>query len=153
MAIEMRCRKNDVARSSPVDSAILLPTHSTNSHPCCPQEPNVSIAIGTKSYDLFKSTYFANFVASADTAAAPATRSVELRCDGATVSGHVKSHARHFPFFCGNSVIPSGRRSSTKTPVGSRTVAIPAVWNARWMISFTLECLMCRPALLLRDKP
>ena len=100
MAIEMRCRKNVVARSSPVDCEILLPTHSTNSHPCCPQEPNVSIAIGTKSYDLFKSTYFANFVASADTAAAPATRSVEFRCDGATVSWHVKSHARHFPSPC-----------------------------------------------------
>ena len=72
--------------------AILLPTHSINSHPCCPEESNVSIAIGTKSFE-FKSTYFANFVASADTAAAPATRSVESRCDGATVFGHVKSHA------------------------------------------------------------
>ena len=67
----------------------------------CPHEPNVSIAIGTKSYDLFESVYFANLVASADTAAAPATCSVEFRCDGATVSGHLKSHDRLFPFFCG----------------------------------------------------
>ena len=58
-------------------------------------EPNVSIALGTELYDLSRSAYFANFVVFADAVAAPATCSVEFGCDGATVSGQVKSHARH----------------------------------------------------------
>ena len=51
---------------------------------------------------------FALFRVSAPRAADPAAKEVWLECEGARVSGHVKSHRRHFPCEKGMRVAPSG---------------------------------------------
>jgi len=56
-----------------------------------------------------KLPYFARFLPSAMTAADPAAVEERLRCEGARVSGQVKSQTRYLPLCHGSREAPSGR--------------------------------------------
>jgi len=75
--------------------------------------------------------------ASASNAAAPAEIVVFRKCDGAKVSGHVKSQRRGRPFIHGICVTPSGLlQSPLINPGGSIIDGTPIRRNVRAMMSF-----------------
>src|SRR5271155_2054340 len=95
--MSMRCLKKAVARSSPVIIATLLPISAESANASGPQAPRVSIANGTKLCVTARAAYLVRFFDSASTAADPAAREDWRICDGASVSGQVKSHAKVRP--------------------------------------------------------
>ena len=106
-----------------------------------PHTPRVSIANGTNRLAVERSMYFVLFLFSAATAAAPAAKEVWLTCDGASMSGQVKSHTKGRPLVQGVSVMPSGRFPSfLSNPVGSKIVGVLVLLNARAIASFAREC-------------
>src|SRR6266516_2418249 len=93
------CLKKDDERMSPVRLAIVPPISAQISCAEGPQAPRVSIAIGTKVYRPEETSwlYLCRFFSSAKTAADPAAEEERFRCEGAKVSGQVKSQTRYFP--------------------------------------------------------
>ena len=73
-----------------------------------PQQPEVSIAMGTKWKRVPRDAYLIDFSFSPAIAAAPAIVEVDFKYEGAKVSLQVKSQMRGFPEFHGMSVSPSG---------------------------------------------
>src|SRR6185369_13398059 len=94
------------------------------------------MATGTKMYRFSKSRYFVSFLRSAAAAAPPTLEAVEIRCDGAKVSQHVKSQTSDRPRSHGIRVRPSGFLPSfTAHPGGSRMLGTSADLRARAMTS------------------
>src|ERR1700690_1158784 len=104
-----RCRKNAVDRGSPVIAAMRLPISEDREYASDPQTPRVSIAKGTNEFAAESSAYLVHFLLSAAIAAEPAAKEVWRTCDGASVSGQVKSHTNALPLDQGIIVTPSGR--------------------------------------------
>jgi len=101
-----------------------------------PNTPAVSMAIGTKQCVEAKDAYFTLFLSSASLATHPASKDARPKYEGAKVSVHVKSHTKHFPFFQGARLIPSGRFPSERnTPDGSKREETLAEDRAWWMRS------------------
>ena len=73
--------------------------------------------------------------ASAASAADPAAVDERRRCDGASVSGHVKSHTRYFPRDHGSSVAPSGRLLSSRRSLQGSSSACTSVELSAWRIT------------------
>ena len=148
------CLRKEVDLRSPVTIASLLPRSEVRSIAPSPHAPSVSTATGTKVWDLASSTYFALLRDSAPAAADPDAIDDWLRCEGARVSGHVKSQTRHLPWEKGIRVAPSGlfpspRRSLT----GSSSAGIFRLRNARAMTSLAMLWRAWRPALRRQASP
>ena len=135
------CRKNAVDRGSPVIAAMRLPISDDRAYASFPHTPRVSIAKGTQEFATESSAYLVRFLFSAAIAADPAIKEVWRTCDGARVSGQVKSQTKALPLDQGIIVTPSGRfPSPLSIPVGSRMVGVFALRNARAMTSLAKEC-------------
>ena len=97
-------------RGSPETADIRLPISYIKSLAASPRSPNVSTAIGTKTIDGDSDVaYLFRFRSSASFATAPIPDEARFKRLGASVSGQVKSHARHLPSFHGINDMPSGR--------------------------------------------
>jgi len=98
--------------------------------------------------------YVFRFKEAATSAAEPTVMAKDFTCEGVSVSEHVASHTKDCPQVHGTSVIPSGLLPSSRlSPLGSRAVGTPAEANARFIMSFSVECRENRPALLGQLKP
>jgi len=93
-ATSILCLRNAIECGSPVNVAIRLPNSVKKLVASGPHAPKVSTATGTNVYATLSSEYFADLRVSASDAADPAANEDLLMCDGAMVSGHVKSHRR-----------------------------------------------------------
>ena len=83
--------------------------------------PEVSIAIGTKWWDLVSRAYVSHFVVSAAVAIALASLVSSDMYDAMKVSTQVKSQTRHWPDFHGAIEQPSGHLpSDLHRPMASR---------------------------------
>src|SRR6266516_3960242 len=93
------CLKKDDERMSPVRLAIVPPISAQISCAAGPHAPRVSIAIGTKVYRPEETSwlYLSLLFPSAKTAADPTADEERFRCEGARVSGQVKSQTRYLP--------------------------------------------------------
>ena len=117
---EMRWNRKAVSLGSPEDADKRRPKQAKNLSPSSLIGPKVSIATGQNKYVRLSSWYlsFFNFAALSD--AAPATKLVSAKCEWASVSGTVASHARHFPSSQLTKVQPTGRPSPERMrPTGS----------------------------------
>ena len=99
MAMSSRCLRKAVDLGSPVNAAIFPPKSAVRPSALAPQAPKVSTATGTNVYarENSRPEYLDLLRSSAPAAADPAAKEDWFRCEGARVSGHVKSHTRHFP--------------------------------------------------------
>jgi len=158
IAMSKPCLRWLNACSSPSWMANRPPRSLRNSVVPGPHTPMVSIATGMKWCDGEwcdgdNAEYFAILLVSATDAAAPATREVWTRCDGARVSGQVKSHTSYQPQDHGMRVAPSGRIPwLRKSPRGSNMGWMPALRSKRAMRSFTIWWRVWRTALLLQAR-
>ena len=146
---EMRWNRKAVSLGSPEDADKRRPKQAKNLSPSSLIGPKVSIATGQNKYVRLSSWYlsFFNFAALSD--AAPATKLVSAKCEWASVSGTVASHARHFPSSQLTKVQPSGRPSPERMrPTGSLVEGMPALTKALWIASFSWAWRVCLPALL-----
>ena len=122
-----------------------------------PQVPRVSIAMGANitfpSWDSRE--YLARLFLSACAAAEPAAVAEEATCEGANVSGQVKSQISGLPWLQGSSVAPSGRflPSSLSRERGSSSTCTSTERIARARTSLACACLRWRPALRLQERP
>ena len=151
---EMRWNRKAVSLGSPEDADKRRPKQAKNLSPSSLIGPKVSIATGQNKYVRLSSWYlsFFNFAALSD--AAPATKLVSAKCEWASVSGTVASHARHFPSSQLTKVQPSGRPSPERMrPTGSLVEGMPALTKALWIASFSWAWRVCLPALLRQDNP
>ena len=100
--------------------------------------------------------YLFLFRSSASLAIAAIPVEVRFKRLGASVSGQVKSHARHLPSFHGIKVMPSGRFWSLiflDSDLGSSREGISADISARLIISLTAQWREKRPAEFLQLSP
>ena len=138
IAMSSRCLRNAPALMSPVKVAILPPTSAQTEMAAGPHAPRVSIAIGAKmKSDSERAAYFMHLLFSAKTAADPAAIEEWLRCEGARVSGQVKSHTRYLPPFHGSRVAPSGLLPSPRR----RRDGSSSAWTPRERIARTMTSL------------
>jgi len=101
------CLKKNIERGSPESTARRRPSANTRFVAPDPQTPKVSIATRMKMCEWLRSAYLQILRLSADDAAAPAVKIVLCRCDGASVSGQVKSQIMERPPDQGMRVEPS----------------------------------------------
>ena len=135
-ATGIRWNRNAVSRGSPDIREALFPSSERNcSHPSL-MGPKVSMAIGQKSWEGRRSSYFLIFNNAAASAAVPTTIDVLAKREFANVSEIVTSHGMHLPLPQGIKVISSGRLlSSCTSPGGSLLHGILALRSVRQIMS------------------
>ena len=137
-ATSILCLKKKPERESLVYSTRRRPRDVMSFVAPGPKEPNVSTATRMKAWECRSSEYFTIFRLSATDAAAPARKIVLGKCEGASVSGQVKSHSKGLPWDQGIRVEPSGRLPSPLIrPGGSKRAEIPRLRIVRSRMSFT----------------
>ena len=155
-AIPSLCLRNAKERESPVWVAIRPPMSAQVERAEGPQAPSVSIAIGAKikSPEATNSAYLVCLRASALSAADPAACMGEDKCEGAKVSGHVKSQIKYWPLCQGSRVAPSGLFKSLRSRRGGSSSAWVSTERMDLrMTSFARECRLWRPALRRQERP
>ena len=116
-----------------------LPISKGKEMASAPQAPKVSTTTEAKMYVGTRSAYFTILRISASLAADPAAIKEIDRCEGATVSGQVKTHAKHLPSAWGTRV--SGlMRSESIRPLGSSSAEFSALLSAWAMMVLMEEC-------------
>ena len=101
----MRCLKLKIDLGSPETTPMRRQSSRMRSTAAGSQTPMVSTATGANAYERARSRYLDIFRDSAEDAAAPADNDVCGRCEGARVSGQVKSHTRDRPRDHGSKVM------------------------------------------------
>ena len=111
-----------------------------------PRAPEVSIATGTKWWDLDSRAYFSFFLASAAVATALASLVASDMYEAAKVSTQVKSQTRHWPDFHGAMEQPSGRLpSDLYRPMGSSVDGTFIAASDLCIMALIATCLEKRP--------
>ena len=146
--------KKAVSLGSPETPFIRSPISHKKEVPSSLIGPRVSMTTGTKSWVALMAAYFVCLRSAARLAAAPGVTDVRARWEAANVSGQVTTQVGYLPTLQGTSVIPSGHLpSDLNRPIGSRDDGTPDRMQARHSMSFSVLCLIVRPALFLQHKP